>query len=100
VSYHQGVGASLAIAWERTLATMGIELSCLFRYSVAYILGIDEIADLHKEGALLQFQRNSDAYRVYWAEFLKVLPHDFGEMADRLYQARLEEQSALRNGTK
>lgn len=71
-------------AWGTVLTNDSLELSALFRYSIARALGKEfkKIARLFEPDAVLQFERDRAFYLESWG---KILPKDFPGLSKRLF---------------
>ncbi len=81
----RSVGIGKFDAWEVVLANKGLELSPLFRYCYATILGgrrFERLAACFEDQAVLQFERNRDDYLRWW---YRLLPPGFSDRARDMY---------------
>jgi hypothetical protein len=76
-------------AWAWNLGQTSLEMSALFRYKMARVLGerFLKIAERFEKAAFLQYQRNSRAYDQVWGK--QGLPDDFAERANAYYEELL-----------
>lgn len=85
-------GTSILDAWANVLSNKGLQLTPLFRYCLARILGGDrfeELVERYETAALLQYQYHAEAYAHTWRGI--VLWDDVSARARPTYETVIKE---------